>query len=83
MLKIATFSLCEESLLYPELASKSASAKIRDVGVVDEKADLDYPVWAGVVPIKQIANDPISDELLPSNIEVPKHVLDYYNKNKS
>ena len=64
------------------LIVESASAKIRDTDVKDEKADEKLPIWAGIVPIKQIAEYPISDGLLPDDIKVPKHVLDYYEKNK-
>ena len=68
--------------LVVELTIETASAKIRDVGVGDEKADLDLPIWAGVVPIKQVAEFPVSDELLKDDIEIPQHVLDYYEENK-
>ncbi len=65
-----------------EMTIESASAKIRDVGVLDEKADEKLPIWAGIVPIKQNAKFPITDEFVPSAIEVPEHVIQYYNKNK-
>ncbi len=29
-----------------------ASAKLRDAGVKDDAADLDWPVWAGVIPVQ-------------------------------
>lgn len=61
---------------------ETASAKIRNVGVSDEPEDINLPVWAGLMPIKQIAEYPISDKDLPDNIEIPKHVLEYYHKNK-
>ena len=65
-----------------EMTIETASAKIRDAGVQDEDEDYDLPVWAGLVPLKQVATVPISDERLPDNIKVPKHVLDYYKANK-
>ncbi len=65
-----------------EVNIETASAKVRDVGAIDEKSDLELPIWAGVVPIKQIAETPISDDLLGDNIEIPSHVIDYYEKNK-
>ncbi len=71
-----------DSTLVLKLKIETASAKVRDVGVVDNKEDLDFPVWAGVIPIKQVAQDPETDTLLAKNIEVPKHVLDYVEKNK-
>jgi uncharacterized protein len=71
-----------ERTLVVEMTIETASAKIRDVGVLDEPEDINLPVWAGLVPIKQIAEYPISDKDLPKNTEIPKHVLDYYNTNK-
>jgi len=68
--------------LVVEMTIETASAKIRDVGVADEPEDINLPVWAGLVPIKQIAEYPISDKELPENTEIPNHVLDYYNANK-
>ena len=68
--------------LVVEMEIETASAKIRDVGVADEPEDMDLPVWAGLVPIKQIAGTPISDEKLAKNIKTPNHVLDFYNANK-
>jgi len=65
-----------------EMTIETASAKIRDIGVQDEEEDYNLPVWAGLVPLKQVAEFPISDEKLPKNIEIPSHVLDYYNTNK-
>ncbi|WP_299252312.1 pyridoxamine 5'-phosphate oxidase family protein [uncultured Aquimarina sp.] len=55
----------------------TASAKIRAEGVVDEKEDHSLPIWAGVVPIRQIANDPVSDVGLKEDIEIPNEVLEY------
>jgi len=37
------------------------SAKIRDYGVIDEEADLSWPVWAGVVPLAQLRRPPVAD----------------------
>lgn len=68
--------------LVVELTIESASAKIRDVGVGDEPEDYDLDIWAGLVPLKQVAEYPISDEGKPAEMEIPKHVLDYYEENK-
>lgn len=62
---------------------ETASAKIRDVGVNDEPEDYNTDVWAGVIPIKQIAKFPIADEGKPKKMEIPKHILEYYEENKS
>ena len=65
-----------------EMTIETAAAKIRDVGVADEPEDYDLDVWAGLVPLKQVAEYPIADEGKPQKMEVPKHVLDYYEQNK-
>ncbi|WP_400079070.1 pyridoxamine 5'-phosphate oxidase family protein [Winogradskyella sp. R77965] len=68
--------------LVVEMTIETASAKIRDVGVGDEPEDYSLDVWAGLVPLKQVAEYPIADEGIPEKMEVPKHVLDYYQQNK-
>ena len=68
--------------LVVEFTIETASAKIRDVGVNDEPEDYELDVWAGIVPIKQVAEKPISDPDLKEGISIPKHVLDYYEQNK-
>lgn len=65
-----------------ELTIKTASAKIREEGVLDEKEDIELPIWAGIIPIKQVALPPESDALLANNVKVPNHVLHYCEKNK-
>lgn len=65
-----------------EFTIETASAKIRDTGVADEPEDYALPIWAGVVPIKQVAEYPIADEGKPQEMEIPKHILDYYKTNK-
>lgn len=69
--------------LVVEFTIETASAKIRNTGVNDEPEDYDLPIWAGIVPIKQIAEFPVSDNKLTKNINIPKHVLEYYLQNKS
>ncbi len=68
--------------LVVEMTINTASAKVRGEGVLDEKSDLELPIWAGVVPIKQVAEYPISDNLLDKNVQIPQHVLAYYEQHK-
>ena len=68
--------------LVVEFTIKTASAKVRDVGVADEPEDYDLDVWAGIIPVKQVAKFPIADKGKPQQMEVPKHILDYYEANK-
>jgi hypothetical protein len=65
-----------------EMTIETASAKIRETGVADELEDYDLDVWAGLVPIKQVAEYPIPDKGKPEIMEIPEHVLDYYHQNK-
>jgi nitroimidazol reductase NimA-like FMN-containing flavoprotein (pyridoxamine 5'-phosphate oxidase superfamily) len=53
---------------------EEASAKIRTGGPIDEEADLDLPVWAGVVPVAPVAGPPEQDEaqiVLPAMAALP------------
>ncbi len=68
--------------LVVEMTIETASAKIRDVGVQDESEDYSLPVWAGLVPLKQVAEYPVPDDKLPDDIEIPSHVLAYYDGHK-
>lgn len=66
-----------------EIQIDTAAAKVRDVGVSDEKADEELPIWAGIVPVKQVALPPISDALLSKDVTIPEHVLSYFELNKA
>ena len=72
-----------DGTLVVEMTIETASAKIRDVGVKDEKSDMDLPIWAGLLPLKQVAEFPVSDALLPEGVDIPDHVLAYYERNKN
>lgn len=54
-----------------------ASAKIRTGPPIDDEADYDLPVWAGVVPLRLVAGTPIRDARLPLGFEPPAHAADY------
>ncbi len=71
-----------DATLVIEIHIETASAKIRTEGVVDDKEDYSSSIWAGVVPIKQIAYDPVSDTELPEKTKIPEEVLRYVLKNK-
>ena len=68
--------------LVVEFTIETASAKVRETGVADEPEDYNEDVWAGIIPIKQVAEYPIADEGKPQEMEIPKHILDYYEANK-
>lgn len=51
------------------------SAKIRNEGVGDDKADYELDIWAGLVPIERAYGIPVSDPLLKKGIPVSQSVL--------
>ncbi len=72
-----------KSTLVVKFTIETASVKIRDEGVVDNIEDMDFPVWAGIVPLRQVALTPEPDSKLNKAIPTPKHVTDYVNKNQT
>ena len=55
-----------------------ASAKIRTGPPLDDEEDYSMPVWAGVIPLKLEAGEPIKDPLLPDGIEPPEYAKHYH-----
>jgi nitroimidazol reductase NimA-like FMN-containing flavoprotein (pyridoxamine 5'-phosphate oxidase superfamily) len=54
-----------------------ASAKVRTGAPVDDEEDYELPVWAGVVPLRIVAGEPVDDPRLTPGIEPPPHVSNY------
>ncbi len=54
-----------------------ASAKIRTGPPIDDPADYDWPVWAGVLPFTQMPGLPIADPALVAEREVPENIQTY------
>lgn len=54
-----------------------ASAKVRTGPVSDAEEDYALPYWAGLLPLKLVAEPPIPDDRLPQGIPVPPEVLAY------
>ena len=54
-----------------------ASAKIRTGPPLDDEEDYALPVWAGVIPLRLQAGEPIADARLMDGIEVPVYARDY------
>ncbi|HVG22784.1 MAG TPA: pyridoxamine 5'-phosphate oxidase family protein [Thermoanaerobaculia bacterium] len=54
------------------LPLEEASAKIRTGGPVDDEEDYALPVWAGVVPLKLTAGEPVAD--VGVTAEVPEYL---------
>jgi nitroimidazol reductase NimA-like FMN-containing flavoprotein (pyridoxamine 5'-phosphate oxidase superfamily) len=58
------------------LPLEQASAKIRTGPPIDDDADLELPVWAGVVGLRTVATEPQPDELLAPGLEPPAYIGD-------
>jgi len=59
---------------------EEASAKIRTGGPVDDEEDYTIDIWAGVLPLELVSGQPIEDERLTQEIELPKYNQDYKRK---
>jgi nitroimidazol reductase NimA-like FMN-containing flavoprotein (pyridoxamine 5'-phosphate oxidase superfamily) len=53
------------------------SAKVRTGPPIDDEEDYALNIWAGVLPLRMIAGEPIDDPRLPENIEPPTYTLKY------
>jgi nitroimidazol reductase NimA-like FMN-containing flavoprotein (pyridoxamine 5'-phosphate oxidase superfamily) len=59
------------------LALNEVSAKMRTGDVQDDEEDYALPVWAGVLPIRLAASEPIRDERCDAGLEVPTAVSNF------
>jgi uncharacterized protein len=53
-----------------------ASAKVRTGGPIDDAADLELPIWAGVIPCGLVSGSAVADEGLPAGVVTPAYVAD-------
>jgi nitroimidazol reductase NimA-like FMN-containing flavoprotein (pyridoxamine 5'-phosphate oxidase superfamily) len=53
------------------------SAKVRTGPPIDDEEDYALEIWAGVLPLKLVAGDPVNDPRLPESIEPPAYTLKY------
>ena len=60
-----------------ELSIEEASVKIRTGPPVDDEEDYALDCWAGVIPIRQVAGDPVPDPRLRPGIALPQNVRDW------
>lgn len=58
------------------LPLNEASAKVRTGPPADDEKDRALDVWAGVVPIRLVRDEPVSDPDLREGIEVPGYLRD-------
>ena len=54
-----------------------ASAKIRTGPPLDDEEDYDLPIWAGIIPLRLEAGEPIRDPRLADGIPAPQYARDY------
>jgi len=59
------------------LQLEEASAKIRTGPPLDDDDDYSLPIWAGVIPLKMVADEPINDPRLPEGIDAPAYAKTY------
>ena len=53
------------------------SAKVRSGPPVDDDDDYSLPIWAGVLPLSQVLQEPVPDPKNLDGLEVPTHVRDF------
>jgi uncharacterized protein len=56
---------------------QEASAKVRTGPPVDEEADYELPVWAGVVPLRMAPGSPVADTRLKPSVQPPGYAAHY------
>ena len=53
------------------------SAKVRSGPPVDDDEDYSLPIWAGLLPVSQVLQDPVPDPKNIDGLEVPAHIRDF------
>jgi len=53
---------------------EEASAKVRNGGPVDDEEDYALPIWAGVIPVRQVIGADVPDPRLAPGIARPPHL---------
>ena len=53
------------------------SAKVRTGPPIDDDDDYGLPVWAGVIPLRVVAGEPVADPRLPQDITPPDYASKY------
>ena len=59
------------------LSLEEASAKVRTGPPLDDEEDYALPIWAGVVPLKLVAGEPVNDPRLTAEVPVPEYAMHY------
>lgn len=59
------------------LPLEQVSAKVRTGPPLDDEEDYELAVWAGVIPLRVVAGEPVADPRLPETISAPDYALNY------
>ena len=54
-----------------------ASAKVRSGPSKDSEEDYALPIWAGEIPLRMVASDPVDDPRLPEGVTAPAYAREY------
>jgi nitroimidazol reductase NimA-like FMN-containing flavoprotein (pyridoxamine 5'-phosphate oxidase superfamily) len=65
------------STLVLSLPIDEASAKVRTGPPIDDAEDLAFATWAGVVPLRQVADEPVADAPQSTRISTPTYASEY------
>lgn len=66
-----------DATLVLALHLNEASAKVRTGGPVDDDEDLSLPIWAGVLPLRYVAEGAIEAPDLPAGVEIPERLIEF------
>jgi len=66
-----------KATLVLRLAITEFSAKVRQGPPIDDAEDMNYPTWAGVLPLPVVPGAPVNDPDLDPAIPVPAYVRNY------
>ncbi len=67
----------EKGTLVAAMSISEASAKVRTGPPKDDDEDYALPIWAGVIPLRLEAGEPIDDPQLEAGIGIPDYLTDY------
>ena len=56
------------------------SSKVREGAPIDDEEDYSFPTWAGVIPLRVVADEPITDPKLSPTRDIPEYAKRYSRK---
>jgi uncharacterized protein len=61
-----------------KLPLTEVSAKVREGSVEDDAADMAFPVWAGIIPLRLVAEAAVRDERCDAAIPTPEYAKNFH-----